>query len=82
MSKAHRGTGVRQLQNHSRGVCPICKSSGIKLLYEQDVDGKKVKICKFCNANLKNKARAAAKVTAASNTSASASEEVPVASAE
>ncbi len=61
MSKAHRGTGIRKEQNHGRGVCAICGAKQIKILYEQDVDGKKVKICKFCKANLKNKAQKAAK---------------------
>ncbi len=61
MSKAHRGTGIRKEPNHGRGVCGICGKDQIKVLYEQDVDGKKVKICKFCKANLKNKAQKAAK---------------------
>ena len=57
MSKAHRGPGVRNEPNHGRGVCGISGKAQIKTLYEQEVDGKKVKICKFCKANLKNKAR-------------------------
>ena len=61
MSKAHRGTGIRKEPNHGRGVCGICGKDQIKVLYEQDVDGKKVKICKFCKANLKNKAQTAKK---------------------
>ena len=61
MSKAHRGTGIRKEPNHGRGTCGICGKAQIKTLYEQDVDGKKVKICKFCKANLKNKAQKAAK---------------------
>ena len=61
MSKAHRGTGVRKEPNHGRGVCAICGAQQIKVLYEQEVDGNKVKICKYCKANLKNKARAAEK---------------------
>ncbi len=61
MSKAHRGTGVRKEPNHGRGVCGVCGKEQIKVLYEQEVDGKKVKICKFCKANLKNKAQKAAK---------------------
>jgi hypothetical protein len=57
MSKAHRGTGLRKTVNHGRGVCPICKNQNIKVIYEYDLDGKKVMICKFCKAHLKNKAR-------------------------
>ncbi len=61
MSKAHRGTGIRKEVNHGRGTCAICGAEMIKVLYEQEVDGNKVKICKYCKANLKNKARAAEK---------------------
>lgn len=65
MSKAHRGTGIRKEPNHGRGTCGICGKEQIKVLYEQEVDGNKVKICKFCKANLKNKARAEAKAAKA-----------------
>ena len=57
MSKAHRGTGLRKTANHGRGEWPICKTKNIKVVYEYDLDGKKVMICKFCKAHLKNKAR-------------------------
>lgn len=80
MSKSHRGTGIRKDANHGRGVCGICGASQIKVLYEQEVDGKKVKICKYCKANLKNKAQVearAAKKAAAS--AAPAAEEAPAA---
>ena len=62
MSKAHRGAGIRKLANHGRGTCPVCKTQAIKLLYDQEIDGAKVKICKFCRAALKNKAAAEAKL--------------------
>ena len=52
MSKAHRGRGIRNLADHGRGVCPVCKRSGVKLLYEQEINGKKIKICKQCRAAL------------------------------
>lgn len=79
MSKNHRGTGIRTLPTHGRGVCPICKKEGIKVLYEQTIDGQQVKICKYCNAALKNKAKAAAPVAqsapeASSEESAAAAE--------
>lgn len=61
MSKAHRGTGIRKDPNHGRGTCPICGKTQIKTLYDQEVDGKKVKICKICKAALKNKARVEAR---------------------
>lgn len=66
MAKAHRGTGIRELPYHGRGTCPICKKTGIKILYEHEMDGAKVKICKFCNGHLKNEARKAAKLAAKS----------------
>ncbi len=72
MSKSHRGTGIRKEPNHGRGTCAICGAGQIKTLYEQEVDGKKVKVCKFCKAHLKNKARADAKVAKASAPAAAA----------
>ena len=64
MSKSHRGTGSRGQVAHGRGKCPVCGNENIKVLYEKEIDGNKVKVCKFCNANLKNKERKAAKVAA------------------
>ncbi len=49
MSKAHRGSGIREIPKLGRGTCPVCKRTGIKLLYENEINGKKVKICKECN---------------------------------
>lgn len=54
MSKAHRGRGIRETANSGRGTCPVCKRSGIKVLYEHEVNGKKIKICKQCRAALKH----------------------------
>ncbi|MBP5696071.1 MAG: hypothetical protein J6X11_05390 [Treponema sp.] len=79
MSKAHRGTGIRKEPNHGRGVCAICGAQQIKTLYEQEVDGKKVKVCKFCKANLKNKARAEAKVAKKAAAAAAPAAEAPAA---
>jgi len=61
MSKAHRGTGIRQEPNHGRGKCPRCGKENIKVLYEKEIDGAQVKVCKFCNAALKNIARVEAR---------------------
>ena len=58
-------------------MCPICKKDGLKILYEQTIDGQNVKICKICNAALKNKARAAA-----ASAAAAVAEEAPAADAE
>ncbi len=52
MSKAHRGTGIRDQFNNGRATCPVCKRTAIKCLYEKEIDGNKVKICKECNAKL------------------------------
>jgi hypothetical protein len=60
MSKAHRGKGIRELPAHGRGTCPVCKREDVKVLYEQEIDGQKVKICKTCKATLANKKKAEA----------------------
>jgi len=52
MSKAHRGFGVRDLIKNGRGDCPLCKRTGIKVVYEQTLNEKKVKVCKQCRAAL------------------------------
>ena len=54
MSKAHRGKGIKNVPNRGRGKCPLCHSTGVKLLYENEVDGEKKNVCKICHANLKN----------------------------
>ena len=61
MSKSHRGTGIRQQPAHGRGKCPICGNENIKVLYEKEIDGAAAKICKYCNAALKNIARVEAR---------------------
>ena len=43
MSKAHRGTGIRNEANHGRGKCPRCGKENIKVLYEKEIDGAQVK---------------------------------------
>jgi hypothetical protein len=54
MSKAHRGKGIRATPNRGRGTCPVCKKDQVKILYEQEIGGAKVKICKVCKAAIKN----------------------------
>ena len=48
-------------------------------MYDQEIDGKKVKICKFCKAALKNKAQAEAKLAkkAAAEAAPAAETEAP-----
>jgi len=55
MSKAHRGKGLIATIAHGRGICPVCKRVGVKVVYEQEIDGKKSKICKTCKATIANK---------------------------
>lgn len=51
MAKSHRGKGIRKEPNRGRGTCPICKSTGIKLLYERKLDDETTtKVCKRCAA--------------------------------
>ena len=54
MAKTHRGKGIRELFAHGRGECPVCKRQNVKILYEQDSEGKKIKICKICRAAIKH----------------------------
>jgi len=54
MSKAHRGKGIADQFAHGRGECPVCKRTSVKILYEQDAGGQKVKICKICKAAVKH----------------------------
>jgi hypothetical protein len=54
MSKAHRGKGLRDVVSSGRGTCPVCKRESVKVLYEQEVNGAKTKICKICKATLAN----------------------------
>ena len=50
MSKAHRGKGIRDQAANGRGLCPVCKRKSVKILYELEADGSKVKVCKTCKA--------------------------------
>lgn len=52
MGKTHRGFGLLETVNRGRGTCPICKRSGIKVVYEHEMNEKKVMICKQCRAAL------------------------------
>ena len=52
MSKAHRGAGLRPTANRGRGSCPVCKKTGIKVVYEVAAGDKNVMICKQCKAAL------------------------------
>lgn len=53
MSKAHRGKPLRETPNASRGTCPSCSRTAIKLMYEIELAGAKTKVCKQCKAKAK-----------------------------
>ena len=54
MSKNNRGKSLRDVPSRGRGECPLCKRTSVKVLFEQEDDGKKIKICKICKAAIKN----------------------------
>ena len=81
MSKNHRGSGIRSLPKHGRGICAICGKTDIKVLYEKEINGQNVNICKFCNAHLKNEARNAPAPAPAAEEAAPAAEETAAAEA-
>ncbi len=54
MSKAHRGKGILDQVKKGRGTCPRCNNGNIKVLYEHEIDGQKMTVCKYCNAFIKN----------------------------
>ena len=66
MSKAHRGAGLRQQPRSGRGSCPVCKKTGIKVVFEVANGDKKVMICKQCKAALANGTKSLAPAPAAS----------------
>lgn len=50
MGKAKRGRNIKSTANW-RGVCPVCKREGVKLLWEKTgEDNAKLKVCKACGA--------------------------------
>ena len=53
MSKVHRGKGIKSLPNRGRGKCPVCRTTGVKLLYEDEIDEEKKSVCKICHAKIK-----------------------------
>ena len=74
MSKAHRGKGIRELVAHGRGECPVCKRNNVKILYEQEACGQKIKICKTCKAAVKHGKKTIAAVAASPAPAATATE--------
>ncbi len=58
MSKSHRGKGIRSKPRSGRGTCPLCKRTGVKVVYEREIDKVKLSICKICNAAQNRKIKA------------------------
>ena len=54
MPKPNRGKILWEAKSRGRGECPVCKRTGVKVVYEQQAGEKKVKICKTCRAAIKH----------------------------
>ena len=54
MSKNHRGRGLKATPNGSRGTCPVTGQTRVKLVYEVEIEGKKVMVSKIGKATLAN----------------------------
>jgi hypothetical protein len=52
MGKTHRGKGLKDQVSQGRGVCPICKRTGVKVVFEAQVKDKTIKVCKTCKASI------------------------------
>ncbi len=48
MPKPRRGKGLRATAEWLRGSCPTCERTGVKLLWEAEVNNEKIKVCKKC----------------------------------
>ena len=58
MSKNHRGRELKEQPNRARGTCPVTGQTGVKLLYEAEVDGQKTMVSKVGKATLANRKKA------------------------
>ena len=54
MSKAHRGKSILDKPSRARGACPVSKQTGVKLLYQVELEGKQVMVSKVGKAMLAN----------------------------
>lgn len=52
MGKTHRGKGLKDQVRQGRGVCPVCKRTGVKVVFEAQVKDKTIKVCKTCKASI------------------------------
>lgn len=66
MGKAHRGRPAREeFPRANRGKCPVTGRTGVKLLYEHEIDGNKVMVSKIGHATLNNQKRRQQKAASA-----------------
>ncbi len=56
MGKTQRGR-LFKAEGGVRGVCPVTKRTGVKLLFEHEIDGNKVMISKIGRATLRNQSK-------------------------
>ena len=47
MAKSKRGNNIKKIPNW-RGTCPICKRTGVKLLWDKLSENVTIKVCKIC----------------------------------
>jgi hypothetical protein len=52
MAKGHRGKGLASLVRQGRDVCPVCKRTAVKVVWEVTVKEKTIKVCKTCKASI------------------------------
>jgi hypothetical protein len=52
MAKGHRGKGLASLVRQGRDTCPVCKRTGVKVVFEVTVKEKQIKVCKTCKATI------------------------------
>ncbi|MGA2641601.1 MAG: hypothetical protein ABSG21_11950 [Spirochaetia bacterium] len=52
MGKTHRGKGLKDQVRQGRGECPVCKRTGVKVVFEAQVKDKTIKVCKTCKASI------------------------------
>lgn len=47
MGKTKRGKNIKKSPNW-RGNCPVCKRTGVKLLWDKLSESTTIKVCKIC----------------------------------
>jgi rRNA maturation endonuclease Nob1 len=47
MAKTKRGNNIKKILNW-RGICPVCKRTGVKLLWDKLSEDGTIKVCKVC----------------------------------